>query len=172
MEKRQFSKNTRVIAIDFDGVLCEDKYPYIGFPNYEAIHLAERLQKYENACLVLWTCRTDEKLEQAIEACDVWGLHFDYINENPPFRIEMFGGSDPRKVGADEYWDDRMFASWHDRTYYKVFHDLRDAIEQVAGKARYLANRPDIEQPEVRGLIQSIVEICDQFKIGGRHDGR
>ena len=84
----------------------------------------------------------------------------------------MFGGSDPRKVGADEYWDDRMFASWHDRTYYKVFHDLRDAIEQVAGKARYLANRPDIEQPEVRGLIQSIVEICDQFKIGGRHDGR
>lgn len=33
-------------------------------------------------------------------------MTFDYVNEAEPLRVAYFGG-DARKIGADEYWDDR-----------------------------------------------------------------
>ena len=101
-------KNERkIIAIDFDGTICTNKWPKIGDPNREVIAQANFEQKELGACLVLWTCRTGRMLEDAIAACHAWGLTFDYVNETPPFRTEMYGGDDPRKVSADEYWDAR-----------------------------------------------------------------
>lgn len=95
----------KAIAIDFDGCLCTDAYPAIGEPNWAVI---ERAQMESNAGtkLILWTCRDGDLLQEAIIACANWGLRFDAVNTNLPERIECFGG-DPRKVGADEYWDDR-----------------------------------------------------------------
>lgn len=101
-----FDWRTPVIAIDFDGCLCKDEHPKIGLPNWEVINEAKRLQK-DGACLILWTCRGGKDLEDAVEACKSWGLTFDAVNENPQFRIDLFGGNDCRKIGADEYWDDR-----------------------------------------------------------------
>lgn len=103
--KKEFGWRTHVIAIDFDGCLCKDNYPEIGTPNWEVINEAKRLQS-SGACLILWTCRTGKDLEAAVSACREWGLEFDAVNENPQFRIDLFG-NDCRKVGADEYWDDR-----------------------------------------------------------------
>ena len=45
-------------------------------------------------------------LEKAVAACTEWGLTFDAINENLPEWREAYG-TDPRKIGATEYWDDR-----------------------------------------------------------------
>lgn len=106
MSKREFSEYTRVIAIDFDGCLCTDKWPDIGEPNWWAIEEAKRRQR-DGACLILWTCRAGADLDRAVEACRNWGLEFDAINENPQFRIDLFRGNDCRKIGADEYWDDK-----------------------------------------------------------------
>lgn len=95
----------KVIAIDFDGTLCTECYPEIGEPKWRVINAAK--EAYHNgACLVLWTLREGELLQQALDACTSWGLHFDTVNANPAFRVKTFG-TDPRKVGADEYWDDR-----------------------------------------------------------------
>lgn len=103
--KKDFGWRTHVIAIDFDGCLCKDNYPEVGTPNWEVINEAKRLQS-SGACLILWTCRTGKDLEAAVSACREWGLEFDAVNENPQFRIDLFG-NDCRKVDADEYWDDR-----------------------------------------------------------------
>lgn len=46
----------RAIAIDFDGCLCDDKFPLIGDPNWDVIDRA----KHEiplGSKLILWTCR-------------------------------------------------------------------------------------------------------------------
>lgn len=44
----------KVIAIDFDGTLCENKYPEIGLPRWGVIFKA--LSEQENgAALILWT---------------------------------------------------------------------------------------------------------------------
>ena len=106
MTQRKFDWRTKVIAIDFDGCLCRDDYPKIGEPNWEAINEAKRLRR-GGVCLILWTCRAGKELEEAVEACRGWGLEFDAVNENPQFRIDLYGGNDCRKIGADEYWDDR-----------------------------------------------------------------
>ena len=95
----------KAIAIDFDGCLCSNFHPGIGAPNWEVIERAKAEQR-EGAGLILWTYREGKLLQDAVEACQKWGLLFDAINESLPDWIAEFGTT-PRKVGATEYWDDR-----------------------------------------------------------------
>lgn len=95
----------KAIAIDFDGCLCTDAYPAIGEPIWPVIYRAKAEQR-AGAGLILWTCREGQILRDAIAACEGWGLTFDSINESLPDWIEAFG-TQPRKVGASEYWDDK-----------------------------------------------------------------
>ena len=95
----------KAIAIDFDGCLSTDAFPAIGEPNWPVINQAKAEQR-AGAGLILWTCREDQLLQDAIAACEGWGLTFDAVNESLPDWIEAFGNR-PRKVGASEYWDDK-----------------------------------------------------------------
>lgn len=94
-----------IIAVDFDGTLCENQYPEIGEPNNALIEYLKMRQKMGNK-LILWTCRVGDKLEQAIDWCRDHGLIFDAVNQNLPEIVESFGG-DCRKIFAHEYIDDR-----------------------------------------------------------------
>ena len=94
-----------VIAIDFDGTLCESAWPQIGTPR-ESVIVAAVTAKESGCKLILWTCREGELLAEAVAWCGERGLEFDAINANLPERIEQYG-NDCRKVSADEYWDDR-----------------------------------------------------------------
>ena len=98
------SELRRAIAIDFDGCLCKNMWPNIGLPNFDAINAAIRA-KQKGAALILWTCRVGDKLDNAIQFCKNYGLEFDAVNENLPERMAAYN-ADPRKVNADEYWDD------------------------------------------------------------------
>lgn len=93
-----------VVAIDFDGTLCQSEYPEIGEPNLLIIEHAKMLQRYHIGT-ILWTCREGQLLDDAVAWCTERGLNFDAINKNTPSRIKKWG-TDPRKVGANEYWDD------------------------------------------------------------------
>ena len=95
----------KVIAVDFDGCLCEDAYPEIGAPHWDVIVAAAR-ERENGAALILWTCREGVLLRAALEACKRWGLTFDAVNESLP-RWRAAYGNDPRKIGATEYWDDK-----------------------------------------------------------------
>lgn len=95
----------KAIAIDFDGCLCTDAFPAIGEPNWPVIKRAQAEQR-AGAGLILWTCREGQILQDAIAACEDWGLTFDAVNESLPDWIDAFK-TRPRKVGASEYWDDK-----------------------------------------------------------------
>ena len=95
----------KVVAVDFDGCLFESKYPEIGRPKWNVINLAKN-EKKNGTALILWTCREGRLLEDAVSACKSVGLEFDAINESLPEWLDMYG-NDTRKIGADEYWDDR-----------------------------------------------------------------
>jgi len=96
---------SKVVAIDMDGCLCENSYPDIGkaIPSTIARVLVEQAMGTK---FILWTCREGMELDAAVEWCRERHIVFDAINENLPERIEQFG-TNPRKIGADEYWDDR-----------------------------------------------------------------
>ena len=96
----------RIIAVDFDGTLCEDKYPFIGRPNMHLVTILRNAGKFGDR-LILWTCRTGSSLERAVRWCGSYGIYFDAVNENLPEIIEKYGG-DSRKIFADIYLDDRM----------------------------------------------------------------
>lgn len=96
-----------VIAVDFDGTLCRDEYPEFGEPNLELIEYLKRQQE-TGWRLILWTCRTGPLLEAAVSWCYIeHGLIFDAVNDNIPGLVAAYGGSNPRKVYADIYIDDR-----------------------------------------------------------------
>lgn len=96
----------RIIAVDFDGTLCEDKWPDIGAPNWPVIRKLRRAQALGGAKVILWTCRDGQKLSDAVTWCAIHGIRLDAVNANLPDTIAQFG-SDPRKISATEYWDDR-----------------------------------------------------------------
>lgn len=53
MEQKEMSK---AYAVDFDGTLCENRWPEIGEPNQELIgYLVGRRQQGDK--VILWTCR-------------------------------------------------------------------------------------------------------------------
>lgn len=96
------------IAADFDGTLCEDKFPSIGEPKYKIIGFVKWLKSHGGK-IILWTCREDipegDFLTQAVEWCRTYGLEFDYINENPE---QCMGHPEKsRKIVADIYLDDK-----------------------------------------------------------------
>lgn len=95
----------KIIAVDFDGTLCENRYPQIGKPNRETIDYIKKRQQ-DGAKIVLWTCRIDELLDDAVRWSRNQGLIFDAVNENMPEIIAEFG-TDTRKIFANEYIDDR-----------------------------------------------------------------
>ena len=95
----------KVIAIDFDGCLCENAWPDIGAPIQATIDRMRREQALGNR-FILWTCREGQSLCEALEWCAEHGLKFDAVNQNLPDMIEKFG-TDPRKIGADLYLDDK-----------------------------------------------------------------
>ena len=95
----------KVIAVDFDGCLCEAKWPGIGEARQPVIDTLIR-ERENGAKLILWTCREGATLQAAIMWCLKHDLKFDAVNDNLEENKEHFGNNS-RKVWATEYWDDK-----------------------------------------------------------------
>lgn len=94
-----------IIAVDFDGTLCEQCYPCIGKPNEKLINELVR-RRLTGDKLILWTCREESLLEDALKWCGQWGLEFDAVNDNLE-EIKNFYNHNSRKITADYYIDDK-----------------------------------------------------------------
>ena len=105
----------KIIAIDFDGTLFQDKFPHIGEPikDKNGLTTIEKVKKMqqEGWYLILWTCRSGNSLINAIRECEKYNLKFNAINSNHPNTKEEFNISHPetesRKIYANYYLDDR-----------------------------------------------------------------
>lgn len=121
-----------ILAIDFDGTIVTDKHPRIGEPIPGAVETIKKL-KSEGYLLILWTCRTGRHLAEAVKYCAESGIRFDAINQNLRSEIVRYNGSDPRKIGADLYIDDRgilPLPSW-DEIYNLVHERVPTYVDMV-----------------------------------------
>lgn len=109
----------KIIAVDFDKTLSMAKWPEVGEPNVELFeHLIQ--QKVAGNRIILWSCRTGEILDAAVEFCRENGLEFDAVNENLPELIEQYGNN-CRKISADYYIDDKAINA----------EELTDVLKQI-----------------------------------------
>jgi len=103
---------SKLIAIDFDGTIVEDRYPEIGKPMMFAFETMQKLQEDRHR-LILWTYRSGKRLEEAVEFCRSKGIEFYAVNKN--YQEEEFDPTIPRKLKADIFIDDRNiggFIGW------------------------------------------------------------
>jgi predicted mannosyl-3-phosphoglycerate phosphatase (HAD superfamily) len=116
------NKQPLTIAVDFDGTICEHRWPHIGEPMPKAFEVIKKLKEAGHR-LILWTCRSSEgnlgTLQHAIDFCKVNGIEFHAHNENFPASVEEIGfehipGSQ-RKIYADYYIDDRIIGGFPGR---------------------------------------------------------
>lgn len=113
------SRKAYTIAVDFDGTIVEHQYPQIGKELPFAIDTLKALQDKGHK-LILWTYRTGEELEQAVDFCRKRGLEFYAVNRNYP--EEKFSVETGRKILADIYIDDRNFGGMP--TWTHIFQKL------------------------------------------------
>lgn len=97
-------RETKTIAVDFDGTIVEDEYPRIGRPIIFAFDTLKKLQD-EGHRLILWTYRKGRPLEEAVKFCEENGIVFYAVNQS--FPEEEFDSSFSRKIHADVFIDDR-----------------------------------------------------------------
>lgn len=91
-----------LVAVDFDGTITtsDDIINENPTVNPEAVEAIKTMQEL-GATIILWTCRYDESLKEALRISRAYGLHFDLINDGNGRRTKS------RKVNADIYIDDK-----------------------------------------------------------------
>lgn len=102
------SKLPDIWAVDFDGTLCENKFPEIGEPNNRVISYIKNRRK-DGDKIILWSCRIGKQLQDAVDWCKDQGLEFDAVNDNLPETVKAFGNN-CRKIFANYYLDDRALS--------------------------------------------------------------
>jgi 8-oxo-dGTP pyrophosphatase MutT (NUDIX family) len=92
-----------VIAIDFDGTICEEKeYPDFGDFLPGAVEALKELAR-QGHNLILWTCRPGEEAQRIFKHCLNAGIPFKSVNQN------LFNGElhNYKKILADIYIENR-----------------------------------------------------------------
>jgi hypothetical protein len=126
-----------IIACDFDGCLCEDKFPGIGAGNNDLIKSLIGFR--DCGCkIILWTCRTGGSLWEAVEWCNNKGLIFDAINEDVNDVKQHFEGSGNRKIYADVYIDDKAvnYSLMNGECYGKTIDETFEYARNIAKRRR------------------------------------
>jgi len=124
------SADSKVIAVDFDGTIVEHAYPGIGKEMLFAFATLKELQNRGHK-LILWTFRSGELLQEAVEYCKRNGVEFYAVNKNYP--EEVLTENISRKINADIFIDDRNvggFRGWSD-TWQMLHPDGGDFFHTV-----------------------------------------
>lgn len=115
-----------VIAVDFDGTIVTHMYPKIGEEIPNSIYFLKKIQEMGHL-LILWTCREQAELIEAVTYCRSKGLHFDAVNTNA---VTMPDNLAKSKIYADCYIDDKNLEGKIDwKHIYKKVKELTGIID-------------------------------------------
>jgi hypothetical protein len=104
----------KIASIDFDDTLAENEYPDIGSPNLPLIDKIKEFQNLGNKW-ILWTCRTGQDLQKAVEWCESMGIAPDAVNEDiDDVKNSEFGRNKSVKVHCNFLVDDKAPSSIRD----------------------------------------------------------
>jgi hypothetical protein len=119
-------ENAKIIAVDFDGTIVEDRFPEIGKPRPFVFDVLKKFQE-DGHRLILWTYRYGSKLEEAVEFCRARGLEFYAVNKSFPEEKSNTGLS--RKILADIFIDDRNLGGV--KSWGEIYQQVTGIEEEV-----------------------------------------
>lgn len=126
-----------IIAVDFDGTIVEHEYPKIGKPKLFAFETLKALQDKGHQ-LILWTYRSGNELQEAVDFCKENGIEFYAVNKSYP--EEKYDDSMSRKIMADIYIDDRNVGGflgwskiWELLNPESYTNDVKKQLENIPG---------------------------------------
>lgn len=103
-----------VLAVDYDETLFSGGWNIVGGPIMPVILQTVRFCRHPRCEVILWTCREEKLLADAISRCLEHGIAFDAVNMNTTetikwnqFTFGRQGNTSGRKVYADLYVDDK-----------------------------------------------------------------
>jgi hypothetical protein len=103
-----------ILAIDYDGTLFKGNCFVIGEPICSVLQQVKRFCDHPHCEVILWTCREEKYLAEAVERCEAFGLKFAAVNTNSAmalqWEVEKFGRHglcNGRKIYANLYVDDK-----------------------------------------------------------------
>ena len=99
-----------IFAIDFDGTIVNNEYPFIGSLKPYVKEVINALYEGGHRILI-WTCRSEDNhsdgtLKDVVEYLNSNSIYYDDINKNIP--AEVIGFAPHPKIYADIYIDDRQ----------------------------------------------------------------
>lgn len=149
MDQHFLNANSKVIAVDFDGTIVEHDYPRIGKEMMFALATLRELNKKGHK-LILWTIRTGDLLDEAVEYCKKNGVDFYAVNRNYP--EEEMSSSISRKLNADIFIDDRNvggFLGWS---------QIWQTLHPESGEFNHQLKNPEAHKnyKEDKGFFQKI----------------
>ena len=157
-----------ILAIDFDGTLCTNMFPKIGNPVKPVIAWCKE-RKQAGDKLILWTCRTNQRLSEAVEWCKKNGLEFDSVNENLEEIIQLYGG-DTRKIQADHYLDDKNLSITE--ILGKEVRSMKCEIRADGLHISGYVNVPGkMSRPVITGSGRRVVEVIEERAFQKALDG-
>lgn len=121
-----------LIAVDFDGTIVEHKYPEIGREIPFAVETLKKIQN-DGHKLIMWSVRTGQRLQDALDWCRERGLEFYAANLDYPEETVENNPSFSRKLKVDLFIDDRNLGGLPDwGTIYMMIKnkmDYRDLVD-------------------------------------------
>lgn len=108
-----------IYAVDFDGTIVEDRFPQIGKLIPFALESLRKLQS-QGHTIILWTCRHEKDLEDALKFLKENNFIPDVVNDHSAQMLKLFPGPKPKKIYADIYIDD------HDVYFYKNLDKMKN----------------------------------------------
>jgi hypothetical protein len=140
------------LAIDFDGTIVDDAYPGVGPAKIFAFETLLKLQS-EGYRLILWTYRSGQALQDAVDFCKKNGLEF-YVNSS--FEGEVFDSeTHSRKIDADMFIDDRNlggFPGWGE-----IYNIIKEKNRIPCGRRRSFSLLEAEKRKEKRSFLVTYI---------------
>ena len=123
------NKKKLIIAVDFDGTICDVSFPEVGKMKPEADVYINKLFN-DGHDIIINTCRSGIHEGAAETFLRSQKIQFTYINSNLP-RLIVEYGQDCRKISADIYIDDKSLMGLPD-TWEDIYNIIQSKIQTIS----------------------------------------
>jgi hypothetical protein len=118
------------IAVDWHDTICESTYGGTALHFYPfAIKTLKSWTENPQIELILFTSSYQDNVKEFLEVCEAYGIHFEYINENPEVKNTAYGDF-RKKFYYDLLIDDKagfdQERDWHELWVGKIKWEIKD----------------------------------------------